>query len=73
MMLNISTGEYVSNFTNNDGNPTELCPNTIYELWTDYYGSFTIQDLAWDLTYGWEIQAQYGSNNRFTTYLAVDV
>jgi len=72
VMLNISTGEYVSNFTNNDGNPVELCPNTVYELWTDYYGPFTIQDLDWLLPPGWEIQAQYGSNNRFTTYLEVN-
>lgn len=72
VMLNISTGEYVSNFTNNDGNPVEICPNTVYELWTDYNGPFTVQDLDWMLPYGWEIQAQYGSNNRFTTYLEVD-
>jgi subtilisin family serine protease len=60
VMLNISTGEYVPNFTNNDGNPVELCPNTVYELWTDYKGPFTIQNLDWMLPNGWEIQAQYG-------------
>lgn len=72
VMLNLSTGEYVSNFTNGNGNPAELCPNTVYQFWTDYRGPFTVQGLSWDLPSGWEIQAQYGSDNSFTTYFDVD-
>jgi hypothetical protein len=71
-MLNISTGEWVSNFTNNDGNPTELCPNTIYQLTTSNNGPFTMYDLEWGLPSGWEIQAQYGWSNHITTYLDVN-
>jgi hypothetical protein len=71
-MQNTSTGEWVSNFTNNDGNPTELCPNTTYQLTTSNNGPFTMYDLEWGLPSGWEIQAQYGSSNHITTYLDVN-